>query len=229
MSIASKPVVKEDRLIGLRGLVVDITDHKRAEESIRRSEERYRSLVQNAVFGIYRTDANGRFVEANAALATMLGYDSESALIGRDILTFYQDPAERGRLVGQHAGTDRIQGVEVQWKRRDGSPIMLRLTGRPVRADDGTAGFEMIVEDVSERWELEQQFRQAQKMEAIGRLAGGIAHDFNNLLTAMGGYSDLLIDQFAADDPRRQDLLEIKKAADRAGSLTRQLLAFSRK
>jgi two-component system, cell cycle sensor histidine kinase and response regulator CckA len=217
------------QLVRSLAVVIDVTDRKRAEESIRRSEERYRSLVQNAVFGIYRTDADGRFVEANPALAAMLGYEDEGGLIGRDISGFYQDPAQRDRLVGQYAATDRIEGVEVQWKRRDGSPIMVRLTGRPVRADDGTTGFEMIVEDVSERTALEQQFRQAQKMEAIGRLAGGIAHDFNNLLTAMGGYSDLLIGQFAEDDPRRQDLLEIRKAANRAGALTRQLLAFSRK
>jgi len=210
-------------------VVIDVTDRKLAEESIRRSEERYRSLVENAVFGIYRTDAAGRFVEANPALAAMLGYASAGELIGLDILPFYQDPADRPRLISQYGSTDRIEGVEVRWKRRDGSPLVVRLTGRPVRSGEGTPSFEMIVEDVSERKELEQQFRQAQKMQAIGRLAGGIAHDFNNLLTAIGGYSDLLIAQLADGDPRRQDAVEIRKAADRATALTRELLAFSRK
>src|SRR5213596_2099841 len=85
-----------------------------------------------------------------------------------------------------------------------------------------------IGRDVTERVQLEQQLRQAQKMEAVGRLAGGIAHDFNNILTAITGYADLLLEDLAATDPRRQDADEIHKAADRAAGLTRQLLAFSR-
>ena len=226
---ANSEVDADGQVLRSLAVVIDVTARKRAEESIRSSEERYRSLVEHAVFGIYRTDAEGRFVEANQALATMLGYASAGDLIGRDISAFYQDPAERPRLVSQYASIDRIEGVDVRWKRRDGSPLVVRLTGRPIRAGEGTPSFEMIVEDVSERKALEQQFRQAQKMEAIGRLAGGVAHDFNNLLTAMGGYSDLLLEQLADGDPRRHDVIEIKKAADRATALTRELLAFSRK
>ncbi len=226
---ANSEVDADGQVLRSLAVVIDVTARKRAEEFIRSSEERYRSLVENAVFGIYRTDAAGRFVEANQALATMLGCESASDLIGRDISPFYQDPAERPQLVRQYASSDRIEGVEVRWRRRDGSPLVVRLTGRPIRAGEGTPSFEMIVEDVSERKALEQQFRQAQKMEAVGRLAGGVSHDFNNLLTAIGGYSDLLLEQFADGDPRRHDVIEIKKAADRATALTRELLAFSRK
>ncbi len=89
--------------------------------------------------------------------------------------------------------------------------------------------FEMSAEDVTERHTLESQFRQAQKMEAVGRLAGGVAHDFNNVLTAINGYSDLLLEDLDHDDPKRQDVEEIRAAAQRAAALTRQLLAFSRK
>jgi signal transduction histidine kinase/CheY-like chemotaxis protein len=117
----------------------------------------------------------------------------------------------------------------LRWKRKDGRPITVRLSGNPFKDENGqTLGFEMIAEDVSERRALEEQLRQSQKMEAIGRLAGGIAHDFNNLLTVIKGYSELMLDELDSADPLGTEVDEIKKAADRAASLTRQLLAFSR-
>ena len=220
----------------LRRVVRRAVDHARAiealrtsERALRRSEERYRSLIQNAVYGIYRSTIGGRFAEVNPALVAMLGYSSEAELVEVGVENVYVDPAERRRLIDQ-LQSNRIEGTETQWKRKDGSRITVRLSGRVLRSGEGgIGGFEMIVEDVTERRLLESQFRQAQKMEAVGRLAGGVAHDFNNLLTAMLGYSDLLLDQFAEGDPNRYDVLEIKKAAERASSLTRQLLAFSRK
>jgi two-component system cell cycle sensor histidine kinase/response regulator CckA len=220
----------------LRRVVRRAVDHARAiealktsEDALRQSEERYRSLIQNAVYGIYHSTIGGRFAEVNRALVAMLGYLSDAELMEVGIENLYADPTERRRLIDR-LQSNRIEGIETQWKRKDGSRITVRLSGRVLRSSEGDIdGFEMIVEDVTERRLLESQFRQAQKMEAIGRLAGGIAHDFNNLLTAMLGYSDLLLDQFAESDPSRYDVLEIKKAAERASSLTRQLLAFSRK
>ena len=219
----------------LRRVVRRVVDHARAiealkasEKALRHSEERYRSLIQNAVYGIYRSTIGGRFVEVNRALVAMLGYLSEAELVEVGIEKVYVDPTERRRLI-DHLQSNRIEGIETQWRRKDGSRITVRLSGRVLRSGEEIDGFEMIVEDVTERRLLESQLRQAQKMEAVGRLAGGIAHDFNNLLTAMLGYSDLLLDQFGESDTSRYDVLEIKKAAERASSLTRQLLAFSRK
>jgi PAS domain S-box-containing protein len=203
---------------------------RRDQEAVKRSEERYRTLVESAVYGIYRSALDDRFLDVNPALVEMLGYDSAEEVLALDVARdVYADPTERAYLVSRYHDTQHVDSVEVKWKRKDGSPITVRLSGRAVvNARHESEGFEMIAEDVTERRAFEEQLRQSQKMEAIGRLAGGVAHDFNNLLTVIKGYAELLLDGYGGADPRRGDLEEIRKAADRAGALTRQLLAFSR-
>jgi PAS domain S-box-containing protein len=209
--------------------VANAIERKRSQEALRHSEQRYRSLVQSAVYGIYRSSLEDRFVAVNPALVAMLGYDSEDQLLGlklsRDV---YAEPGVRDRLIQQYRSTGRVESVEVKWKRKDGKIITVRLSGAVLNPSGDTEGFEMIAEDVTERRVLEEQFRQSQKMEAVGRLAGGVAHDFNNLLTVIQGYTDLMLDQFGKADPLRAEMEEVQKAAERAVSLTRQLLAFSR-
>lgn len=218
-------------LIGAVNVFQDITTRKQAEEALRQAEERYRSMVQNAVYGIYRSTPEGRFLDVNPALVRMLGYETVDEVMALDIATdLYCDPEERTKLVERYRQTGHIDGVEVEWKRKDGSPVHLRLSGRAVRDASGALQeFEIIAEDITARWSLEQQLRQAQKMEAIGRLAGGVAHDFNNLMTAVIGYAELLLMRIKHDDPLRQDAEEIKKSGERAAALTNQLLAFSRR
>ncbi|MCH8948321.1 MAG: response regulator, partial [Acidobacteria bacterium] len=169
------------------------------------------------------------FLDVNPALVALLGYDSEAELLAANMATeIYRDPGERARIVAQHL--ERWDGLEVEWKRKDGTPITVRLSGRAVRGAQGElAYFEGIAENITEQRLLEAQLRQAQKMEAVGRLAGGVAHDFNNLLMVMRGYTELLLGRLSANDPLRRNAEEIQKAADRATSLTQQLLAFSRK
>ncbi|MCX6546176.1 MAG: ATP-binding protein [Acidobacteria bacterium] len=204
----------------------DDTDRDEATRALRDSVEQFKSLVQHAAFGIFRTTQDGRILDANPALVRMLGYESVDEVIRLNIATdVWMDPPERAGLLPDTSGG--IREVEVQWKRKDGSPITVRLRGRAVGGDPMV--YEAFAEDVTQHRLLEEQFRQMQKMEALGRLAGGIAHDFNNLLSSILGYAELLSEQIAAGDPRLDDVKEIRKAGERAAALTRQLLACSRR
>ena len=206
-------------------------EHKRHEEALRHSEARYRSLVQSAVYGIYRSNLEGRFLDVNPALVSMLGYNHAEDLLAlnpeRDV---FEDPAEQARLMTEFEKGERVDNVELRWKRKDGKIITVRLSGRAVPTPGGSGDvLEIIAEDITERRVLEDQFRQAQKMEAVGRLAGGVAHDFNNLLMVIGGYAEVMLEQTAIQDPLHSKIEAIQQAAERASTLTRQLLAFSRK
>ncbi|MBI4542236.1 MAG: PAS domain S-box protein [Gemmatimonadetes bacterium] len=213
------------------GTALDVTDRRRTEEALRESEASIRGFVENAVFGIYRSTVDGRLTMVNPALVEMLGYDSAEELLGVDMATgLYRDPAERARLIAQYGPHERFDVVEVEWKRKDGSPIAVRLTGRGLRDAQGTVlGFEVIVEDVSERQALQRQLQQAQKMEAVGQLAGGMAHNFNNLLTAILTTTELMSRELPADSPLRADVEAIREAGIHGAALTSKLLGFSRR
>jgi two-component system cell cycle sensor histidine kinase/response regulator CckA len=206
-------------------------EYKRNEEALRRSEARYRSLVQSAVYGIYRSSLEGRFFDVNPALISMLGYDSAEEVLALDPkLDVFVDASEQMRVMAEFRRGARLDNVEVRWKRKDGSAITVRLSGRVVNNPEETAEVvEIIAEDITERRVLENQFRQAQKMEAVGRLAGGVAHDFNNLLMVISGYAEVLLEHTRKNDPLYTKIEAIHQATDRATTLTRQLLAFSRK
>src|SRR5713226_2846085 len=172
-------------------------EHKRHEEALRGSEARYRSLVQSAVYGIYRSSLEGRFLDVNPALIMMLGYASAEQVLmldpEKDVFALTE---EHTRLIEEFRRTGRLDGIEVKWKRKDGSAITVRISGRAVsNADEPADVLEAIAEDVTDRRVLEDQFRQAQKMEAVGRLAGGVAHDFNNLLMVISGYAEVMLAQ----------------------------------
>ena len=200
-----------------------------AQEGLRRSESNFRSLVTNAPYGIGRSDSRGHLVDVNPALIASLGYDSAEELIGRNLSTLYADGQQWFVLADFLRTQKEFKGLDCEWLRKDGSTISVRLSGRAIRDESKTVSFEIFSEDVTERRALEQQLRQSQKMEAIGRLAGGIAHDFNNLLMVISGYSEFLLERLGPDQALRGPAKEISSAAERATSLTRQLLAFSRK
>ena len=208
----------------------DVTERKRAEEALRRSEAGFRSAVEDAPYGIYRASTAGRFLQVNPALQKMLGYDSTEELLGKDLTSeIFRNPGEYQRLIEHLIRTEEIKDVEMEWKRKDGTPITVHCTGRRVNDENGAiAYFDALAEDVTEKRILERQLRMAQKMEAIGRLSGGIAHDFNNLLGVIIGYSRVLKRELGTNTALCEHALEIEKAGQRAASLTKQLLAFSR-
>jgi len=200
-----------------------------AQEGLRRSEINFRSLVTNAPYGICRCDSSGILLSANPALMSMLSYDSLVELVGRNLANLYADAQQWFMVADSLRSSQRFNGLIADWLRKDGNIITVRLSGRTIRDEHSATFFELFAEDVTERRALEQQLRQSQKMEAIGRLAGGIAHDFNNLLMVISGYCEFLLERIGPDPAVRGPAQEIANAANRATSLTRQLLAFSRK
>jgi PAS domain S-box-containing protein len=200
-----------------------------AQEGLRRSEINFRSLVTNAPYGICRCDAGGNLLSANPMLVSMLGYASATELIGINLAGFYADAQQWFTAADHLRAARRFNGLIADWRRKDGKTITLRLSGRTIIDEDHAIYFELFTEDVTEHRALEQQLRQAQKMEAVGRLAGGIAHDFNNLLMVISGYCEFLLERIGPEPLVREPAQEIAKAANRATALTRQLLAFSRK
>ena len=203
----------------------------RGRATLRATEASYGTMVEHAPVGIYRSTPDGTFLAVNSALVRLLGYESADHVLGltmsRDV---YADPAERQRLLDRDTYTDReYDEVEATWKRKDGRLLTVQLSVRAVRNGSGKVEYyETFVRDVTEQRRLQTQLVQSQKMEAVGRLAGGIAHDFNNLLTVITTSCDLLREDMGPDDPKREDVDQVRQAADGAAALTRQLLAFSR-
>lgn len=189
---------------------------------------RVRSILNNAAFGIYISDANGRFLDSNPAMAKMLGFESEAELVSVEIGSLYSDPAQRAEVLADaHAG--RRTSAEVEWLRRDGTRFSVRLNWRRLENSESGGVFEVIAEDVSDRKELEAQLRQSQKLEAIGRLAGGVAHDFNNRLTVISGQAEMLLEDLPPGHPFGEYARLILESSERSAELTAQLLAFSRR
>ncbi len=203
------------------------------EEQLREGEERFRTMTESAVDAVVTADAGGDIVSWNRGAREVFGYAAEDVLgtpLGRLVPPALRQAAEDGRerIAPIHVTPALERPVELQGIRKDGRvfPIELSLARWETRRG---AFLTVIIRDITERRQLEEQFRQAQKMESIGRLAGGLAHDFNNLLTVIGGHAELLHGRLEPDHPLHRRVGLIQEAAGHAADLTRQLLAFSRK
>jgi PAS domain S-box-containing protein len=208
--------------------------HRRATAALRVSEARSRATLEAALDGIITIDQAGRVIAFNPAAEQIFAY-RQADVLGHELADLIVPPSlrdahRRGLAQSVATGEGRLfdRRIEMTAMRADGSEFAVELIITRV-VTDGQVCFTGFVRDLTTRKLLEAQFLQAQKVESIGRLAGGIAHDFNNLLTAMAGYTGLARDALPADHPAHSDLEEVQKAAQRAGSLTRQLLAFARK
>jgi PAS domain S-box-containing protein len=206
----------------------DVTERKRAAEALQRSETGFRSVVGDAPYGIFKANLTGKLLMVNPALEKMLGYKSQDELLEVNLASgIYRHPAEHQKINELFLRDQHFKDVEVEWKRKDSAFITVRCSGGPIKDEIGT-DMEVFAEDVTERRVLERQLRMAQKMEAVGRLSGGIAHDFNNLLGVIIGYIQVMKRNLVPGQPSYEYAEEIEKAGQRAVSLTRQLLAFSR-
>ena len=233
----------------IRGLMIDITEQKRASDALRESEERYRAFVEQSSEGIFRMEYDppvpcsvpipeqidlahrrGRMAECNDAMAKMYGRSSAKELIGKPLTEFLiaRDPITREFMERFIRDGYRITDQESRELDAQGNARIFRNTMIGMIVDGYWVRTWGISRDVTERVHLEEQLRNAQQLEAIGRLAGGVAHDFNNILSIIMGHGELLLAS-GADEKSRKGLEQIRRASLRAASLTQQLLAFSRK
>jgi two-component system cell cycle sensor histidine kinase/response regulator CckA len=210
------------------GFAMDITERKRAEEAERRNEQRFRDLFQSSPDAIFVEDLSGNVLDVNPAACRLHGVPCED-LIGKNVIDLV--PADKcSEVLREFPKLVRgeLSQIEGESLASDGRVIPIAINAGRIEYQ-GKPALLLHVRDMSEHKRLQEQFLQAQKMEAIGRLAGGVAHDFNNLLTAILGYNELMLIGLAESDPLRRSGEEVRRAAERAAKLTRQLLAFSRK
>ena len=215
-----------------RQLQTEIGERQTAEETLLRSREKYKTLTENIDVGIYRNTvgSKGKFIEVNPALVRMFRYPSKEDLLNTPVSGLYQNPADRRTFNRRMLQDGFVKDEELQLIRKDKSHFTASVSAVVVRDDQGKVKyFDGIIEDITVRKRLEEQLRQSQKMEAVGRLSGGIAHDFNNLLTSIIGYSEISRMKLPAENPVNDFLKQILRAADHAKDLIQQLLAFSRK
>ncbi|MDQ4142573.1 MAG: PAS domain S-box protein [Actinomycetota bacterium] len=228
----STPITEDGRVSGAVIVFKDLTQHRRAEDVLRVGEEHFRKIFEEGPVGMALVGADGRLLRVNGAWRQMLGYSEQDvAQLSLEEITHPEDrQLDAENLRKLFSGELDRYYREKRYLTKDKKVVWVSLWASLIRDAQGHPLYGLgIVEDISERKTLEQQLRQAQKMEAVGRLAGGIAHDFNNLLFVIQNAARFVLDDLNAQDPKSADVKEILESAERASSLVRQLLAFSRK
>jgi two-component system, cell cycle sensor histidine kinase and response regulator CckA len=232
-------ILREQIFLGLSGLIFSIIlfnvrllltqcRQRLTAKALQAKESQYRSLFERNMAGVFRCTVQGKLLDCNPAYAKMFGYTREELLRIPLQELYFGGAVERDQSLARIAHDSPSQAHEICLRRKDGSALWVLVSANFEKQPSCEPLLEGTVIDITEKRALESQLRQAQKMEAIGRLAGGIAHDFNNLLTIISGYSSIQLERTLSSDPLHHEAEQIKAAADRAAALTRQLLAFSR-
>lgn len=229
VEVRTYPVRIQDQLL-LLGIARDITERREAENAIRSSEEKFRSLFEESKDAIYISSTLGKFIDINPAGVELFGYKSKEELLKVDIARdLYVDPLDRQRFQSTLVSGGYVQDFEVGLKKKDGEKLTALVTATSIRDSGGKiTAYRGFIRDITEQKLLEQQLLQAQKMEAIGTLAGGIAHDFNNILSAILGYTELTLEIINGNGLAKKNLDQVYLAGLRAKDLIQQILTFSR-
>ena len=213
---------------------------ERSEDHLRESEERYRRLFEDSVIGISERYPDGRLVRANSAFARMYGYQDPEQMMAEMYLNGrqpYANPADENEVLRILEERGSLEPREIRMARRDGTPLLIVMTAREMRASDGKLlSIQMTHMDVTDRRKaeeehkrLEERLQRAEKMEALGVLAGGVAHDLNNVLGVLVGYSELLLDTLDSTSPFREYVENILNSGERAGAIVQDLLTLARR
>ena len=208
----------------------EVKRRKQIEKDLRRSEESYRELVENAVLGIFQVTKEGKFLMANQRMVNICGYDSQQDFFGDvdNIIKLYVNPEERSGVLKEIDEEGHLHGREMNFKRKDGNLIFCNAYVRLVQRKDGENVYEGLLEDITDKKKMEAQLQQAQKMKSIGTLAGGIAHNFNNLLMGIQGNASIMFLDIDSSHPRHKNLKSIEKLVENGAKLTAQLIGYAR-
>lgn len=218
------------KVIGVVGVAIENTERIVGERALKISEQSYRSFIDGAPYAICRCAPSGILLQVNRAMQQMLGCSEQDLLLRNLKSEIFARREEYKPFLAMLRDRESCHGFETEWLHQDGSTIHVSLGGRAICDRSGDLScLDLIAENISGRKQLEEQFRHAQKLQAVGQFAGGIAHDFNNLLTIISGQAEIMAERISEGDPLVSCLKDIHCAAERASKLTRQLLAFSRR
>lgn len=229
VEIKASVIRLDDKRIIAQGIFRDISERKFAEQTLRKSEEKYRRLFEDSKDGIYITTIDGIILDVNSAAVDIFGCANKNELLNHNASEFYFDVLEREKFIKEFETKDFVKDYEITFKVKGGAKVHVLLTAIVVRDERGRPMlFNGSMRDITEKKQLEQQLMQAQKLESIGTLAGGIAHDFNNLLAMILGTAELIKRQTKENPSIQNYINRIIEASDRGSSISKQLLLFSR-